>query len=131
MSREIAVVFGRQAAETGMADTCTITRSATTFTNPETGVQTKTLTTVYTGKCRVQAQMPGSAGASEPGEAHLLMLSLSVQIPVSVTGVQPDDVVTITAASMDPELVGRKFRVHDLSHKTHATARRLGVQEVT
>jgi uncharacterized protein DUF6093 len=122
---------GRAAAERLMVDTCTITRSSVAFTDPETGHQVKTTTTVYAGKCRIQMQMPGSANASEPGEAYLLMLNLSVQVPASVTGVQPGDIVTVTAAAHDPELVGRTFRVKDLAHKTHATSRRLGVQEVT
>lgn len=128
---DILVAAGRARAESIMVDACTITRVAVVYTSPETGQQTKTTTTVYSGKCRVQMQMPGSAGPNEAGEAHLLMLQLSVQVPVTVTGVEPGDVVTITAASMDPELAGRTFTVKALAFKTHATSRRLAVEEVT
>lgn len=131
MSVEIVVAAGRARAESIMLDSCTITRHTTTFTNPETGAQTKSVATIYTGKCRIQQQMPGSASPAQPGEAYLLMLQLSVQIPISVEDVQPGDIVTVTAASMDPELAGRTFRVQALAHKTHATSRRLAVQEVT
>lgn len=131
MTLPILVAAGRARAESIMADSCAITRTTTTFTNPETGQQTKTSTTVYTGKCRIQMQVPGSASPSQPGEAYLLMLGLTVQVPISVTGVEPGDIVTVTAASMDPELVGRRFTVKDLGHASHKTSRRLGVQEVT
>lgn len=131
MPVNILVAAGRARALSIMVDSATITRSATTFTNQDTGARTQSVTTIYTGRCRIQQQMPGSASASEPGEAHLLMLQLSVQLPMSVQGVQPGDIVTITASQMDPELVGRTFRVNALSHKTHGTSRRLAVQEVT
>lgn len=131
MSAGIVTRIGRGAAERLMQDQCTITRTSVTHTDPETGAQIKTIAPVYTGKCRIQMQMPGSASAVEPGEAHLLLLSLSVQIPMSVTGVQPGDIVTVTSSVLDAELNGRRFRVKDLGHKTHGTSRRLGVTEVT
>lgn len=130
MSLPILVAAGRARADSIMSDTCTITRKTTTFTDPDTGVRTQTTTTLYTGKCRVK-QNSASASASEPGEALSLLLTLTVQVPMSVTGVEPDDIVTVTASQMDPDLVGRKFAVKDLAHSSHTTARRLGVQEVT
>lgn len=130
MSAWIVTADGRAAAEQLMVDECTISRSTVVFTNPDTGQQTKANIPIYVGKCRVQQQTPGSASLSEPGEARLFLLTLSVQIPVSATGVRLGDIVTITGAACDPVLAGRKFRVQALAHKTNATSRRLSVQEV-
>lgn len=129
MSAGVATAFGQAAAEQRMADTCTIARESVTFTNPDTGGQILASVPIYAGKCRVQN--PGGASPTQPGETHLLLLSLTVHVPVSATGIKPGDIVTITGAAHDPELVGRRFRVKDLFHKTHPTSRRLGVQEVT
>jgi hypothetical protein len=53
-----------------------------------------------------------------------------LQLPMSVTGVQVEDVVAITASGLDPDLPGRKFRVASQAAKTHASARRLELIEV-
>jgi hypothetical protein len=42
-----------------------------------------------------------------------------------------DDLVTITASLLDADLVGRTFRVRELGHKSHMTARRVQLEEVT
>ena len=131
MSVQILVAAGRARAESIMLDACTITRETTAYTDPQTGQQSKNTTTIYTGRCRIQMQVPGSASPAQPGEAYLLMLQLTVQLPIAVTGVQPGDIVTVTACPMDPELVNRKFRVQGLGHASHKTSRRLSVQEVT
>lgn len=129
MSAGIVTVFGQAAAERLMVDACTISRVGVAFTNPDTGEQTKTSIPIYVGKCQVKSL--SGASPTEPGEAHLLLLTLKLHIPVSATGVRPGDIVAITDATHDPELVGRTFAVKDLAHKTYATSRRLGVQEVT
>ncbi len=131
MSAATALARGRVAAEALMVDACTITRPAVTFTNPDTGQQTIEATAVYSGPCRIQQHVPGGSRPSDVGEAYDLMLRLELQIPMSVTGVQVNDVVTMTSSVHDPDLPGRTFRVRDLAHKTHATARRLGLEEVT
>lgn len=128
MSAASVMAAGRGAAERLMQDTCTIRRVVSESTDPGSGVVTPTYSTVYSGKCRVQ--QAGAASRVEAGQASLLMLPFQVQVPMSVTGVQAEDQVVITA-SLDPDLVGRVFVVKDLAHKTHATARRLGAVERT
>jgi hypothetical protein len=123
---------GRIAAEALMQDACTIIRDAGTTYDPVTGYPTPATTEVYTGKCRVQLGALGaSASSRDVGEAALLLLRLDVQLPMSVAGVRVGDVVEVTASAHDPDLPGRRFRVRDLFHKTHATARRLGCEEIT
>lgn len=130
MSAASVLARGRTAAEALMVDTCTIRRVASSTTDPATGHITPTYSTIYNGQCRVQ-QQAASASGQEAGEAYALMLPFVLQIPMSVTGVQTEDQVTITASVHDPDLVDRVLLVKDLAHKTHATARRIGCTERT
>lgn len=113
-----------------MVDAGTLKRQTGESTNPTTGVVTPTYAApYYTGALRVQlaetlAQVPESGGRTRT------LQRLECQVPMSVTGVQVDDVLTVTASALDADLVGRTFRVRSLFHKTHATSRRLEVEEV-
>ena len=130
MSLSSVLARGQAAAEALMVDTCTITRVGTRTTDTTTAVVTTPTTTLYTGRCRIQ-QAQAQAQREDIGEDHLLLLRLEVQLPMSLTGLVVGDRITITAAADDADLVGRVFRVHDLAHKTHATARRPQCLEVT
>lgn len=113
-----------------MVDACTITRIGERVTDTTTGEVTEPTSTLYTGKCRVQ-QASAQAQREDAGEDRLLLLRLEVQLPMSVTDLEVGDLVTVTASAHDPDLPGRVFRVHDLAHKTHATARRVQCVEKT
>lgn len=130
MSAATAVLAGRRMAEALMVDACTIRHPTGTTSDDTTGQVTPTYTTVYTGKCRVQQTVPVSKPA-DVGEAHVWLQRLALQVPMSVTGIASDDLVTITASVLDADLVGRPFRVRELGHKTHMTARRVQLEEVT
>lgn len=129
MSRESVLARAQAIAETGMRDTCTIVRVGARTTDPVTGDVTTPSTSLYSGKCRVQ-QHQASADGKDIGEDSLLLLSLEVQLPMSVTGLQAGDEITMVT-SVDPDLPGRVFRIHDLAHKTDATARRVQCIERT
>lgn len=128
MSRASVLVRGRTAAEAGMVDTCTIRRRTGESTDSGTGVVTPTFATLYTGKCRVQQAIVQSQQI-EAGQDYALQLRLELQLPMSVTGLEVADEVTITAAVHDADLLGRVFKIRDLAHKTHATARRVQMIE--
>ena len=113
-----------------MVDTCTVRRRTGTTTDPDTGVTTPTYSTVYAGKCRFQ-QRQVSASPAEAGDAQVLMLRMELQLPMSAVGFRVDDEVTADTSVHDPDLPGRVFLVRDLAHKSHATARRLGITEST
>lgn len=130
MSAASVLAAGRRAAELLMVDECTIGRVTGQSTDPDTGVITDTTAEQYAGRCRVQ-QRTASAGERDVGEATVLLLRLEVHVPMTVTGLRVDDVVTITASAHDPDLPGRRFRIRELAHKSHATARRLGCEELT
>lgn len=131
MSRASVLARAQAFAAGGFVDSCTITRVTGHTTDPDTGVQTPTEATIYTGPCRVQQQAAANARPADVGEDYQLLLRLEVQLPATVTGVEVADTVTITAAAHDADLVDRVFRVRELAHKTHLSARRIGVEEVT
>jgi hypothetical protein len=120
---------GRAAAERIMTDTCSITRITGQTLNETTGAWTDVTSTVYTGKCRVQLRNMQVASLPLSGDRQVVALQLEVWIPMSSTSPTVGDNVTITAAVHDSTLVGRVFRVREEMHKSHATARRLVVQE--
>lgn len=131
MSVASALAAGRRAAERLMVDACVIRRRVGESTSPDTGVVTPTYSTIYSGKCRVQ-QSETQARAVDAAEDYALMLRLQVQLPMDgTTGVRAEDEVVISTSALDADLPGRTFIVRDLAHKTHATARRIGVEERT
>lgn len=130
MSRASVTRRGQRAAEAGMVDTCTVRRRTGSTTDRDTGASTPSYTTLYTGPCKVQNSR-AEAGRADVGEDYLLLLRLEVHLPAAVTGLQAGDEIVITSAAIDADLPGRVFRIHDLAHKTWATARRVGVIEKT
>jgi hypothetical protein len=130
MSRATVLKRGQLAAEAGMVDACAIRRRTGSVTDRDTGASTPTYAALYSGPCKVQNSR-AEAGRSDVGEDYLLLLRLEVHLPMSVTGLQAGDEIVITAAAHDADLPGRVFRIHDLAHKTFATARRVGVIEKT
>jgi hypothetical protein len=134
MSATSVTLRGQNAAIALMTDACTITRTSQ-VTNLQTGVVTNTTTTIYTGRCKVQkfgsASGAGTARPTSVGEAEVWQLPMSVHVPMTVTGVRVGDIVTASTSVLDPDLPGRSFWVRELFHKSYATARRLGLEEVT
>lgn len=123
----------RAEAEGRMVDACTITRGGgDPVFDPNTGTYTTPAgTTVYTGKCEVQITDGLNARAADVGGTEVTLSRLTVKIPMSVEGVQVDDIVTITASLLDPDLVDQTFRVLAGFAKTFATARRLQVERTS
>jgi hypothetical protein len=131
MSVQTAIARGRRLAEALMVDACTIRRRTGEATDPNSGVITPTYgDPLYSGKCRVQQRTNAGQG-QDVGEAFVLVSRFEVQLPMSVTGLAEGDRITITAAALDPDLVDRVFTVRDVAAKSHLTARRVGVTEVT
>jgi len=131
MLREDVLRRAQTMAVAGMRDTCTIRRPTAPTEDLDTGEVTKTYLSPdpYAGPCRIQ-QAIAQAQQQDVGEDYQLLVRFELQLPMTVTGIQVRDEVTITA-SRDPDLVGRVFLVRDLFHKTDASARRIGVTEKT
>jgi hypothetical protein len=130
MSATSIVLRGRARAEADMRDACTVQRVASPTTDPEIGVVTPAYSTVYAGKCKVQQSRPAVA-PTEVGEAAVFVGQLTLHLPASVTGPAPDDLVTVTASALDPDLVGKVFRLRAPAHESYLTARRYPMVEVT
>lgn len=130
MDRTALIEQARQFAERGFADRCTITRRTSTEGTDSDGNVVESVEALYAGPCRIQQGQP-NAERNGAGEAYLLLLAIVVQLPMSVTGLEPDDVVTVDSSATDPDLPGRKFVVRGLAHKTDASSRRIQAQEIT
>lgn len=83
----------------------------------------------YSGKAKVQTT-DTIGNASEAAERIVMLTRFEVHLPMTAPAAAVDDVWTCTASVLDPELVGRRFRVVSLLHKSLMTARRLAVEEV-
>jgi hypothetical protein len=127
MSLTGLVQAGRAWHEQIMEDACTITREGGRVLNETTGQYTVAETTIYTGPCRlvVQPRQPQDANAVGQVEA---VTHARCDLPVIASAaVRDGDVVTFTA-SLDPALVGVKYRLRGIAGQTHATARRFFVE---
>jgi len=129
VSAEAAVLAGRREAEALMVDSCDVMRPGETVTDPETGNVTPSSTFVYSGPCKVQQTISQASNPNAGGHSFTVQDS-RVDFPVTAGPLLVDDVVTITASVLDPQLVGREMRVVELFHKSFATAQRVRVNEV-
>ena len=124
------IAAGRSWHEQIMEDACTIGREGTRVLNEANGQYAVALTTVYTGPCRLVVPPRQPQDASAVGQVEAVTHA-RLDLPVSTsTGVRDGDVVTFTA-SVDPALVGAKYRLRGLAGQTHATARRFFVEAYT
>ena len=129
MSAVAATLRGREAAEALMLDACTVTRPGDPVTDPDTGSVTPGSTLVYSGPCKVQQTISQASNPSAGGHSFTVQDS-RVDFPVTAGPLAVDDVVTMAASVLDPQMVGRVFRVTELFHKSYATAQRTTVSEV-
>lgn len=122
---------GRRRAEALMVDACIVDRVTGSTVDPDTGAEVPTYTTVYDGPCRVQSRNTATTSPNT-GEQRVDLLTLEVQLPVDASaGLAVSDRVRITSSVHDPDLPSRTFRVENLAHKSHATSRRVSVEERT
>lgn len=130
--RGAALAMGRRMAEAGMQDQCRVTRhTGTTVINEETGALERATITVYEGKCSVLSpyrvpSSPSAAGLTQNVENQRLDLPMTAS-----TGIHSGDVVEITYAHTDPDMLGRRYTVSSVMQQSDATARRIPVKEVS
>jgi hypothetical protein len=132
VSATAAVRRGQVAAVRLMVDTCVIRRRGPEVTNPDTGVVTPTWTQIYNGPCKLQESAGFGAAGTEPqaGEHKFVLQGWRLHLPIAETGPTDGDVAEVTTAGVDPDLVGRRYRLGGDFAKTFATARRIQVEEV-
>lgn len=127
----------RSSAQSLMTDTCTVKRATGELSvDPETGVSTPLQSLVYEGACKVQTYGGVASESSVSGSQGTLgtkvaQWSLTVHFPYATPGLQSGDIVEIHQ-SQNTALTNRKLRLINLqSEKTHATALRWNVKEIT
>lgn len=120
----------REQAESMMVDTCAITIAGSKVWDEDNGKWTTGEDEIYNGKCRVQSTLTNENNPNA-GERNWTVQSDSLQLPMSVTGIPIGAKVTALTSEFDPDLPGRVFLVAALAHKTHMTARRYRVEEIT
>jgi len=130
----------RADAESLMLDTCTIGDPGDPVTDPDTGEVTTPLVVKYPdpswpddhprkhGPCKIQGLDPQELNP-EAGGATLTVQRYRVDVPVGSFVPAVGDVVEVVTARLDPNLIGRRYRVVALLHKSFATAYRLAVEE--
>lgn len=125
-----ALLAGRLEAEALMVDACVVRRQTGESTDPVTGKVTPVLVPVYSGPCKVQQTMAQS-NTTVSGDYQFTLQNTRLDVPVSAGPLRVNDTVELTASVLDPQLVGRVYRVVELFHKTFATSQRTRVEEVT
>lgn len=98
--------------------------------DPVTGKYTYTPGALrYEGSAKVQTtDTIGNKG--DAAERVIMTTRFELHLPMSAPAAAVDDVWTCTSSVLDPQLVGRRFRVASLVHKSFMTARRIAVEEV-
>lgn len=125
------LALARVEAEALLTDTCKITRKGERVFNPQTGRYDIPTVTVWEGRCAIRSRTHDVREALAAGldvDESTLILKLPVR---GTEGVQSNDTVTVTASAHDAALVGGVFRVKAQRRLSHATLRRIPIEEVT
>ena len=131
MGVDALLASGRRSMERLKVDECVIEAVTGSTTDPDTGEVTDTYAPVYSGKCRLQQAAP-TASDQTVGEAALLMVTRVLQLPVvESAAVRAGQRVRMTKCVHDPGVVDRRFTIRAEFAKSHATSRRLGIEEAT
>lgn len=130
MTLESTLTAGRQQAESLMTDTCTITRGAASpVLNESTGKYDTPGSTVYSGKCRVRSAGNVGSQGRDAGDAFAIVARPTISVPVGSASFVTGDLVTLTDAPLNPQLVGARFKVLSVSDQSQPTALRLECEE--
>lgn len=127
MSAQSIALAGQRAAEMRMVDTCRVERNGNPVTDPDTGKVTPSKTTVYTGKCEIQASVT-RVMESTSAEHQFGMMRSEAKFPMSAGPFRMNDYVTITASAISPQMVGMVFRISGVQPKSFQTAQRFQVE---
>ena len=141
----------RVQAESRMSETVTVGRSTPNGLNPETlepvadsfvlhyptpqDIFTDVFRDVFgdagNGRARIKYSSLTVSESSTLGQV-LAAQDAVLSLPVGMgLGVRIDDIVTVTASTVDPALIGRRFRVKGSAQAGQVTASRFPLEEVS
>lgn len=131
MSATDALLAGRDAAEELMIDAGELrgadVKGAPNQTTGKPSVTPGALK--YAGKAKIQTT-DTIGNPAEAVERVVMRTRFELHLPMAAPAAAVDDVWTCTASELDPQLVGKRFRVVSLIHKSMMTARRIAVEEL-
>lgn len=119
----------RALAESRFEDTFTIREKTGETRDETTGIKTPIWTVHYLaipGRIQQRIDFP----TITEGDRTVTVIRLEVQLPIAIDGLKVDWQVLVVDTTYDDDLIDRVFRIGSLHHKTHATARRLMIEEV-
>lgn len=115
-----------------MLDTCRIRKVIGNTTDTTTGAVTPAYgPAVYQGKCKIQRLRGVLPSTPDAGEHRWSLGPVELHVPVAGSAAIETGMVAEILTSVDPENVGRVFRVRLGDRKTFQSAIRLAVEEVT
>jgi hypothetical protein len=137
--------MARAAADSIQDDTCTIVRRTLGALNEETGQHAHTDVRVYPpvidpedenetdeGPCRVKQSEGARPSQADAAGQLIVQTALTLSLPITTsTAVQVNDIVIMRTSKYDPSLPGKEYRIAGPHGQTHATARRLLIEETT
>jgi hypothetical protein len=131
VSLETAIKFFRRQRTAQFRATGRVTRvTAPGAFNPSTGaIGDPTVETIYEGRCNVR-EVTWEGTDVRTGEREVRLQRAELQFPHD-TAILEDDVVTVTSATHDTDLVGREYRITDVFLDAWQTTRRAIGEKVT
>jgi hypothetical protein len=116
-----------------MQDACTVTRpadaGATPDLDPDTGLPVPgTGSPIYSGPCTLSDPSTALRGGRTSNDEAGVPDTRLLKLPIDSAGLQPGDLVVVTASRFAPGLVGDRFTVDSESERSYATSRRYTVR---
>lgn len=114
-----------------MTDHCIITRgSGLPVLDETTGQYPPPSNTIYSGPCRLQFRdVQGRGQNRRRGEQFAVVNRTIITIPATSAGMVTGDIVTVTAAAFNAQIVGARYKVRSMMDKSQPTAIRLECEE--
>lgn len=117
------IAQARALHDANLPDTCLIERATGPVWDEETQSTIDGLETIWSGPCRWPDPSRGQPVIITGGKTT--PIRPQVRIPWNVTGILPDDRVTCTASTNDPDLVGQTVWVDAVRTRTLNVSRLL------
>ena len=131
MTLETAIKFFRRQREAQRRAECTVTRETApgTFDESTGEIGDPTTETVYEGACNVR-ETTWEGTDVRTGEREVRLQRAVLDFPHD-TAIHEDDVVTITKATHDTDLVGQEYRITDVFLDAWQVTRRAIGEKIT
>lgn len=126
-----AVAMGRTFAESTFTESVEFFRVTGTTVDAETLDESETTVVDYSVQARVK--YPSQVVSERKGAGEMVgNQSVSIAVPVGSTpNVSSDHFCIVTASTVDPSLIGRKYRVKGFPQSGQVTAHRYPVEELS